>query len=162
MKIPTRKECIQILKDANVPDKVIAHTIAVSEFSMKVVDIAERNGIQVNRDLVRAGCLLHDIRKVSSKRHEIDGAEYVKSLGFPEVASLVRKHGLSNLAHDELVPTTFEEKIVFYADKRVNGDQVVSLKERFDDIQKRYGHPKIEAEFMIAKQIEKELLGEKF
>ena len=35
-------------------------------------------------------------------------------------------------------PQTWEEKIVNYADKLVKHDEIVSLKERFDDLHERY------------------------
>ena len=79
-----------------------------------------------------AASLLHDVKKLSKSDHVIEGYEFIKSLGFPEVAVIIRKHGLSHIDNDDFMPKTWEEKIVFYADKRVNHDKIVNLDERFD------------------------------
>ena len=159
MLIPTKEECLRILTDSNVPDNIIAHLKTVCDFSMNVCDLLEKRNINVNRELVAAACLLHDIRKADSNQHEIQGAEFVKSLGFPEVASLIKKHGLARLNDEEFVPKTWEEKVVFYADKRVKGDKIVSVDERFVYIKQRYKKEDVEKEIEFTKRIEKELLG---
>jgi len=159
MTIPTKEECLKILKYNNVPDNIIAHSKAVCDFAMKVVDLLEKGGVKVNRDLVRAGALLHDVKKLSNN-HVIEGYEFIKSLGFPEVAIIIKKHGLYNINEESFVPNTWEEKIVFYADKRVRGDKVVSIEERFEYIKKRYKRDDVEEEINFTKNIEKELFGD--
>ena len=55
------------------------------------------------------------------------------------------------------IPTeNIEEKIVFYADKRVIENKVLSIEERIIDIGKRYDVP-IKKEMEFTKKIEKEL-----
>ena len=159
MIVPTKEECVKILKESNTPDNIIAHTKAVCDFSMKVVDLLKKKGISINRNLVAAAALLHDIRKVGSEHHEIEGAELAASLGFAEVANIIKKHGLSNIGKGDFTPETWEEKIVFYADKRVKGDKVVSVDERFEYIKQRYKKDDVEREMAFTKSIEKELLG---
>ena len=112
MKIPTKEECLKILKDNKVPDNIIAHTKKVCEFSLKVCGVLEEKGIHVNNDLVAAAALLHDIKKLKPGEHEIEGAKYVESLGYPEVAVLIKKHGLKRSFDQEFIPKTWEEKIV--------------------------------------------------
>ena len=160
MKIPSKSECLKILKDNNVPDNIIAHLESVHNFSMKLADYLDKKGIKVNRELVSAAAMLHDIKKLSPK-HEIAGSEFVNSLGFPEVASIIRKHGLSNLDKEEFIPKTWEEKIVFYSDKRVNGSKIVSLDGRFDYIRQRYNKKEVDKEYHFAEKIEKEIFGDK-
>ena len=159
MIIPTREECLKILKENNVPDNVVAHMKAVCDFSMKVCDLLEKKGINVNKDLVVAGALLHDVKKMNSEDHVIEGFEFIKSLGFPEVASIMKKHGLYHLDKEEFMPKTWEEKIVFYADKRVKNDRIVSVDERFEYIKQRYKKENVEKEIAFTKKIEFELLG---
>jgi len=115
MTIPSKEQCLKILKENNVPDNIVAHLKAVHNFSIQLCDVLEKRGVHVNRDLVAAGALLHDIKKTSSDDHVIGGYEFIKSLGFPEVALLVRKHSLVHLQSDDFTPKTWEEKIVFYA-----------------------------------------------
>jgi putative nucleotidyltransferase with HDIG domain len=159
MSIPTHEQCLEILKENNVPNNIIKHLKAVCDFSLKVCDLLEKRGIGINRELVAAGALLHDIKKVDSEDHIVEGYEYVKALGFPEVASIIKKHGLSHLDNPDFIPKTWEEKIVFYADKRVKNDKVVSVDKRFEYIKQRYKREDVEKEIEFTKRIEKELLG---
>ena len=159
MIIPTKQECIRILKENKVPDNIIAHLKAVCDFSMKVVDMLEKRNIKVNRELVAAAALLHDIRKLSKGEHEIEGAELVSSMGYPEVGSVIKKHGLAHLFEKEFKPVAWEEKIVFYADKRVKDDKIASVDERFEYIKQRYKREMVDRELNFTKKVEKELLG---
>src|SRR3989344_5057407 len=126
MVVPTKEECLKILEVNNVPDNVIAHSKAVCGVAMKVADLLEKRGINVNRKLVAAGALLHDVRKAYSNDHVAEGYEFIKSIGFPEVALIVRKHGLTHINDEKFFPKSWEEKIVFYADKRIKHDKIVS------------------------------------
>ena len=149
---------MKILEDNDIPDNLIAHLKQVHKVSMKIVDALEEKGIKVNRNLVSAAALLHDVKKLSGADHIIVGYEYVKSLGYPEVAAVIRKHGLVHLEEIKFFPKTVEERIVFYADKRVKHDKIVSVEERFADIKKRYNRPEVDKEMEITRQIEKDLL----
>ena len=157
--IPTREECLQILKASNVPANIIAHTKAVCDFSMKICDVLEKRKIKINRELVAAAALLHDIKKLSDGEHEIEGAKYIESLGYPEVGMLIKKHGLKHSFEDEFKPKTWEEKILFYSDKRVQNDKIVSLEARFEYIKQRYKRDIVDREIELTKNIEKKLLG---
>ena len=161
MKIPTKEECIGLLRKNNVPDNIIAHTKKVCEFSLKVCGVLEERGIKVNRKLVAAAALLHDIKKLKPGDHEIEGAKYIESLGYPEVSVLIKKHGLKHSFNEEFIPKTWEEKIIFYSDKRVKNDKVVSIDERFEYIKQTYKREDVEKEIKFTKEIEKELLGNK-
>lgn len=160
MIIPTKEECLRILKEQNVPDNIIAHSKAVCDFAMKICDLLEKRGINVNRDLVTAGSLLHDVKKINAEDHVFGGFEYIKSLGFTEVALIIKRHGLQHVNDDEFIPQTWEEKIVFYADKRVKDNKVVSVDERFEHIKKRYNRDDVEKEYNFAKKMERELFGD--
>ena len=159
MILPTPEECYKILKSNNVPDNVVAHLKSVCDFSLKICELLEKKGIDVNRDLVVAGALLHDVKKLSPADHVIEGFELIKSLGYHDVASVIKKHGLYHLENEEFVPKTWEEKIVFYADKRVKGNKFVSVDERFAYIKQRYKRENVKKEIEFTKKIEHELLG---
>lgn len=158
MIIPTKEECIKILKENNVPANIIAHSQKVCEVAIKVCDALEKRGIGANRDLTIAASLLHDIAKVKEGDHVLNGSEIVKALGFPEVARIISKHGLAHLEDEEYTPKSVEEKIVFYADKRVKHDHIVPVEKRFEYVKENYKSPNIENEFRFTKKIEKELL----
>ncbi len=159
MKLPSEEECLKILEENKVKDNIIAHLKEVCDFSMKVVDLLENRGIKVNRGLVAAASLLHDVKKLEPGHHEIEGAKYIESLGYIEVANVIRKHGLAHLNKEEFTPKTWEEKIVFYSDKRLRGNRIVSVDERFADLKQRYKKDDVAQEIAFTKKIEKELLG---
>lgn len=75
-------------------------------------------------------------KKYAGLSHE-KAAYIVLKEKYPELAKIILKHGYHN-QEGENVLDTWEEKIVNYADKRVLHDQIVSLKERFDDGHERY------------------------
>ena len=100
---------------------------------------------------------MHDIVR-HKDNHVVEGAKIIENLGYPEVAKVMRKHRLFKLDNGAIQPKTIEEKIVFYADKRVKNTLVVSLKERYDDVRKRYDGD-FSKEFKFGKNVEKELIG---
>lgn len=121
-------------------DNIVAHSIRVCQVATLLTDRLNAKGYDLNRCLIRAAALLHDITKTrslkTSENHAHTGALYLHDRGFLEVADIVGQH--VNLAgfHMEGGPTTAE--IVNYADKRVLHDKVVSLEERMDYIMVRY------------------------
>src|SRR3989338_9030746 len=132
MNIPSREQCLQILKNNKTPSNVIEHCKVVAKVAEGIAEKLIKKGRKVNKELVIAGALLHDIER-HKDNHVARGAELVKKFGYPEVAKVVSKHTLYEVEIEENQPKTFEEKIVFYADKRVKNDKVVSLKGRYDD-----------------------------
>lgn len=69
-------------------------------------------------------------------RHEDACAALLRERGFSTVAAIVEPHGLRLPSPDR---QTVEQQILYYADKRVAFDTVVTLEERFADFRKRYG-----------------------
>ena len=59
-------------------------------------------------------------------------------LGEEKIAIVVRRHRYNGLIDPKEKPTTWEEKILYYADKRVMHDQIVSLQKRVQDMRERY------------------------
>ncbi len=147
---------MKILSDNNTPSNVIAHSKKVCEFAEKLADGLIDKGIKVNKNLVIAGALLHDVKRVK-KNHALEGAKLLESLGYSDVASSIRKHCLYQIELKENQPISIEEKIVFYADKRVTEDKIVSLEYRFKALSNKYKKDFLK-ELEFAKKIEKELL----
>jgi uncharacterized protein len=96
----------------------------------------------IQPDLVAAGALLHDIAKTRTlatqePRHDLIGAQMMRELGHEAIATIVQSHVVFN----DFDPRgkLEEREIVFYADKRVKHDQIVSLDDRITDLVTRYG-----------------------
>ncbi len=155
MKIPSKDQCLEILKTNKTPSNVIEHSKAVCEFAEDLTGKLIKKGIKINKGLVIAASLLHDIERVKDDHIPV-GAKLLKELGFPEIAEVARKHSLHKLDDKENQPKTYEEKIMFYADKRLKDDKIVALKERFDSLEKKY-NVNLKKEFEFAKKIEEEL-----
>ena len=152
--IPTKEECLAILEKNKTPSNVIEHCKTVCQVAEDTAEDLIKKGVKVNKELVTAAAMLHDIER-EKEDHIIAGANLLKNSGFPEVSEVIKKHTLYRLEDIQL--KTVEEKIIFYADKRVKGDKIVSLEERFEDLEKRY-NKSFKEEFEFTKKIGEGLL----
>ncbi|MBI2656726.1 HD domain-containing protein [Candidatus Woesearchaeota archaeon] len=157
MAIPTKKECISLLIKNKTPSKIIRHSKAVCKVAEGIADRLMRKGVKLNKKLVIASALLHDIER-DKPQHVAKGARLLKKLGYPEAAEVIRKHSLYKLEQKNRQPRSWEEKIVFYADKRAMGNKVVGLGRRFKSLEKNH-NISLKKEFEFTKKIERELLG---
>ena len=145
------------MTEHQLPENIIAHSKAVCSVATDIAERLTKDGIKIDKDLVIAGALLHDVRKLE-KDHARAGARLLEGLGLIRVARIVKAHGLYHLEDENFAPRTLEEKIVFYADKRVVHDKIVSLEERFKYLKERYG-TEDNKYYHYTKKIEKELLA---
>ena len=128
-----------MIAEMEMPENIIAHSLQVRRVSLFFVDHLMNNGL--NRELVGAAALLHDITKTRSLQTKEDHAKTGEILlaakGYPEVARVIGQHVFihESFSADEIT----EEEIVNYADKRVLHDSVASLEERMNYILQRYG-----------------------
>jgi|TARA_B100001971_G_scaffold187336_1_gene187969 putative nucleotidyltransferase with HDIG domain len=154
--IPSKEECLDILNKNKTPSNVIGHCKTVCKVAEEIADRLIKKGININKNLVIAAALLHDVER-EKDNHIIAGAKLLKSIGFPEVSEVARKHSLYEIEKEKNQPIRIEEKILFYADKRVRGNRIVSLEERFKDLEKRYNID-LTKKLEFVKKIEEELL----
>lgn len=75
-------------------------------------------------------------RKYEGMRHE-EAAYTVLKEKYPELALIVRKHGYQ-YPEGDMDLNTWEEKLVYYSDKRVKHSDIVPAKERLQDGHERY------------------------
>ena len=121
-------------------ENIVAHSLQVCRVSLLLTDRLGLPGL--NRELIRAAALLHDITKTRSfhthEDHAETGARLLADLGYPEVARIVGQHvRLDRYALTSSTPTDAE--IVNYSDKRVLHDKIVPLSERMGYILEKYG-----------------------
>jgi uncharacterized protein len=139
-KLPTRAEALDFLAKAGCSQGVIEHCKAVSKYAAKIARAYMKKGFNVDIQLVEVSALLHDIGR--SKTHTVDhgiiGGEIAVSLGLPNsVVQIIQRHVGGGIPIEEAkqlgwppkdyLPRTLEEKIVCYADKRVEGLRTVSI-----------------------------------
>ena len=91
MNIPSKEEALEILNNNNTPSNVIEHSKAVCEVAEELVEKITKKGIEVNKDLVVAAALLHDVERHKDD-HITRGENLLKKLGFPEVAEVIKKN----------------------------------------------------------------------
>jgi len=139
-RIPSRLECDELMARYYMLPNIVKHSIQVMNVSLAITDNLRR-GVSINRDLVIAAALLHDITKtkslVTKERHDASGGVLLRDLGFPSTADIVEQH---IIIHNVNLEGRLEEReIVYYADKRVLHDTIVTINERLHDLVKRYG-----------------------
>ena len=155
-KIPTKEECLAILNKNKTPSNVIEHCKTVCKVAEEIAGRIIAKGIKVNKELVVAAALLHDIER-HKEDHVTVGAKLIKSMGFQEISEIIKKHTLHDLEKLGSQLKTIEEKIVFYADKRAAGAKIVSLKERMEDLKRRYKKD-FNKQLEFTRKIEEELM----
>ena len=163
----SRKEAIDILKEHNVPKNIIEHSEKVKDIAVFLAEHLKAKGFEIDIGLVETGALLHDLDKVMTaenpEKHGKIAREILKQKELHDIAEVVYKHILGVLFDDEKKPKSWEEKLVHYADKRVNNKKIATLDERFEYLLNRYGKKSKEAEEIIKKsmpiikEIEKEI-----
>lgn len=140
--IPTREDCLRLMRERQVMEHVVYHSLRVAEVAALLAQSLERAGESLSLPLVEAGSLLHDIAKLESLKtradHAAAGQEMIDALGYAPLLGQVIRHHVRLPA--EGYPCPVECEIVNYSDKRVNGSLIVTLTERFDYIRGRYGH----------------------
>lgn len=127
----------------------------------------------MDRELVRAGALLHDVAKTASilarktggaeakeVHHDVLGGQMLRVRGLPDaLARVVEQHTELDQAVFQADGALTEAELVCYADKRVTGTSVVPLLARKADLLVRYssGAPKIHECFVLFEQLERKV-----
>ncbi|MGA9109757.1 MAG: HD domain-containing protein [Smithella sp.] len=138
-RIPTLTQCEELMASHSMLPNIVLHSRQVMRVSIAITDNL-KDGLSINRDIVIAAALLHDITKTRSletrERHAVSGGALLRELGFGSVAGIVEQHvTLRNLNLEGMLE---EAEIVYYADKRVMHDKIVTIDERVHDLIKRY------------------------
>jgi tRNA (cytidine56-2'-O)-methyltransferase len=138
------------LNDAAPPAWVLGHCRCVEALADAMANCCERQGLAIDRAVVRQGALLHDIgRSVTQDvRHAGAGADLLRGDGprawDPRVVLCVERHtgaGIDageakslGLPVKDYTPRTLEEKLVAHADNLYSGDKRLTL----DQLEAKY------------------------
>ena len=156
----TDEEVQQLIEEFRPPMHVQRHCRAVTKFAVKLGSRLVANGEKLDLNLLRHAALLHDLMRVVDFRtftpedfpdpasaadvelwenlrekwkgvhHAEAAAQILAERGFGRVAEVVRKHQYLQIKKGFDI---WEEKLLYYADKRTKHDQLVSLQERLQD-----------------------------
>ena len=164
--LPTHKECQAIIKAYHVPPHIVNHSMVVAKLAVFLARKLKEKGEAVDINLTESACLLHDIVRIcdikeldysrigrpvtaedKEKWHQLqkkyeeipheDAAYDILKEKYPALALAIKKHKYTALLDEKEKPDTWEEKLVYYADKRVMHDKIVSLEERLTEGHKR-------------------------
>ncbi|HLD63733.1 MAG TPA: tRNA (adenosine(37)-N6)-threonylcarbamoyltransferase complex ATPase subunit type 1 TsaE [Candidatus Peribacteraceae bacterium] len=152
-------------KEFQLPENVIKHCNAVAAFALHLSEILLKRGEMVRPQALRAAALAHDllrfvdfrlgagpegstyikqqttlwegVRNHYGEGHEEAVSRFLTEKGFPAIARIVRTHGARVSPEAD---ATIEQYLLYYADKRLAGDTVVSVHERFADFNLRYSN----------------------
>lgn len=166
-KLPNNEDIEKIWNEYMLPDNVRNHCKQVSYFAVNLAKKMNEKGKIVNVNLCKSAGMFHDIvrlinyvhpniddmkkamnkenfekwkcleKKFQGLHHEVAAGKIFRKEMFFELAQVIEKHRFEVVGDkDGLVG--WEEKLVYYSDKRVLHDQVVSLDERFEDSKNRH------------------------
>lgn len=166
--IPSIHICFRLMDDYRMLDHIRAHSQVVTRVAHVLVRSLNECGLELAEDKTIAGALLHDIGKTVSLETGQDHSELGRRIclehGFHEIAEIVGEHVRLNRYDPDAPPV--EKEIVYYADKRVNHDAIVSLDDRLAYILQRYGgnqdwiRRRIRQNFEVCRRIEEKLFSE--
>jgi len=184
--LPSDREIAQWRRDVQLPAHICAHCDVVAHVCDGFAHALLERGQIVRTGALHRAAQVHDLFRFLDFRpgghpdtthspgtiahwtsirsrypglhHEVACAEYLRERGFTVLADIVAVHGL---AHPPAADAAVEQKLLFYADKRVLLDRVVTLDERFADFAKRYGKGSVSDEakrwYEMTKRVEEEL-----
>jgi len=166
MRIPSKKACYHLIYEMEMMDHIVSHSILVCQVATLLVEHLYLQNIYLNREVIQASALLHDITKTRSfktrENHAQTGERLLRDLNYPEVGDIIGQHVVLDVYM--FSEPTNEAEIVNYADKRVLHDRVVSLKDRMTYVLKKYGKKSVHHERIFrlweeSKQLEKKIFA---
>lgn len=134
LNIPTEEECTALLNKYVNNEKIIKHSVKVAELSLYLADILINKNINIDKELLKASALLHDIKRVE-KNHDRVGGQFLKELGFKEVGKIIENHmNIVEVKKDGID----EEEILYLSDKLTKEDKIIKLKDRKEEMEKKF------------------------
>ena len=163
--IPSIETCFLLMEKYGMLENIKAHSVVVAKIARLIAKGLEQAGVDISIEKTTAAALMHDIGKTASLKYGGDHTEIGRQIclrnHFEEIADIVREHVI--FKDYELDGDYSEKEIVYYADKRVNHDRIVSLDERLAYILERYGNNqqdlcrRIKKNFKLCAKVERKL-----
>ncbi len=142
--LPRIETCLTWLQQHGTALNLIQHQLSVGAVAYLMALWMRANGTQVDPLLAQRGGLLHDIGKIMPQKegerfdHGEAGARALETLGQPVLAETTRRHMLFGLSNPDRAPLTWEQKLVYFADKLVERSRLVTVQERIRLLTERY------------------------
>ncbi len=158
---------------------IIQHSKAVARVALLIAKLIKQANPKIRLSLedVKNAALLHDLDKTltlkqnrakaeklcdklnipkSKIKHGELSYEILKKLGLKKYAIAARQHTYFKIISRDK-PKTLLSKIIYYADKRCNGDKIVTLKERLKVWNDRYSKTNDEKTNKLVKEANKKI-----
>ena len=138
------EDCYALWDKYAMPENIRRHSRLVAHIAQILAELAMQRHFPVVAEEVRCSALLHDLGKSYSLR--FGGSHSMLGAGW--VVGETHCYGIAKgVMHHVNWPWPVREDasicqlpiLVMYADKRVSHDQGVTLAERFQDLEQRYG-----------------------
>lgn len=168
------KDVQNFYEELHTPRHIRAHCAQVTRIADFIGKKISEKGIEVDLGKLRAAALLHDAVRVvdfrqwppesfaatvedmtvwNELRDTYHGQDHAKAMGdilrkrgYADLAQIIEEHNFTQILKEEGF-SSIESEILYYADKRVRHDEIVSLKKRLEEGARRYGkEPNPEAE----------------
>jgi HD domain len=147
--VPDRPTAAALLLETEPPAWLVRHACAVAEVGAWLAARVAAGGTAVDRHLVEAAALLHDVDKAVAPDHPFralphgqGSAAWLAERGCAELGPSVADHPVTRLEDGDrfwewLAGSSLETRIVAYADKRA-GARLESMDDRFASWRRRY------------------------
>ena len=134
VKILTRQECFDMLKEYGTPPHVIRHCEGVAEVATRVGKALNDHGYHLDIGLIEDAGLLHDLARVKDE-HWNAAADYLRERGYTAQADIIKQHMFYNPFSP--VDKITETDLVCLGDRLVKEGDYVGTQERMDYIIKK-------------------------
>lgn len=134
--IPTEEQAKAVWEKYALPEKKRIHVSLVRDVALFLAHrlAVHHEPITINQPLLSAAALLHDIDKAISKLpgevHPDTAVRVLREERMEEVAAIVKTHSLHAILDPAICPTTWEERLLYLADKMVKFE-VITVDKRF-------------------------------
>lgn len=140
--LPEIPTCLLWLQQNGASAHLMTHVQQVAAIAYALAVWLRAAGMDVNPILAHRGGLLHDLAKASKHEAGTDHGQAAGALlrqkGEPALAEIADHHMLFTLMDEARTPRTWEQKLVYYADKLVEKNELVTVDERLSGLQERY------------------------
>lgn len=140
--VPSLNDCLAWHLERGASLYLLNHVKTVAAGAYRMALWLRAAGQLVDPLLAHRGGLLHDLAKTAEKKdgpdHGLLAAELLREQDLPELAEMANRHMLFGLLDPERRPQTWEQKVVYLADKYTEGSRFVTLDERMQALRQRY------------------------
>lgn len=166
--IPDSTEITRLWQVYNLPPYKQQHSRLVAQLAVWFAQELSKvdSTIHIDISLLEAAALLHDIDKMAPKRkgehHPDAGVRILHEEGYHEIADIVRTHPLHAILDQSIAPKSWEERLLYLADKMVKLD-IITVDKRFALWRAESLPPDalsvLDASYPLVKSLEREILS---